>query len=109
MKKYRIIKKYLAFFVAMVLLFSVTYTLSDEDKHSDRNYSNFKDVSVENWYYEAVNELCLDGVIPKAGKFNGESSASRYDIVLYLYNLSSVLKTQNSSENKNPFNRYGRI
>ena len=103
MKKYRIIKKYLAFFVAVLLLFSVTYTLSDEDKHSEHNYSNFKDVSVENWYYEAVNELCLDGVIPKADKFNGESSASRYDIVLYLYNLSSVVKTQNSSENKNPF------
>ncbi len=103
MKKYRTIKKCLAFFVALVLLFSVTYTLSDEDKHSADNYSNFKDVSVENWYYEAANELCLAGIIPKADKFNGEKSASRYDIVLYLYNLSSVLKTQNSSESVNPF------
>ena len=103
MKKYRIIKKYLAFFVAMLLLFSVTYTLSDEDRQPEHNYSNFNDVSQANWYYEAANELCLVGVIPKADNFNGEDFASRYDIVLYLYNLSSVLKTQNSSENENPF------
>ncbi len=103
MEKYRTIKKYMAAFVALILLFSVTYTLSDEDRHSDEFYSKFKDVTNRNWYYEAANELCLVGVIPEAEYFNGESSASRYDIVLYLYNLSNVLKTQNSENTDNPF------
>ncbi len=104
MKKYRSIKKFAALFVAIILLFSVTYTLSDEDKNASvKPEMFFDDVSPEKWYYQAANELGVLGVIPEESNFNGEALATRGDIVLYLYNLGTVLKIEYPSYNEVPF------
>jgi len=76
-------KKALIFFVVIVLVFSFQHTKCDES-----NIVVFDDISESDWYYTAVTELVKNGIISGGGTFDGDTFATRGEIVQSFYNLN---------------------
>lgn len=76
-------KKALIFLVVIVLVFSFQRTKCDEN-----NIIGFDDVSESDWYYTAVTELVKNGIISSGDTFDGDSFATRGEIVQSFYNLN---------------------
>lgn len=104
MKNIRIIRTIATFLVFFSVLFSVTYTLCDEDTlKADVFNWFFEDVSPNDWYYSAIKELNSDNVIPYSEKFRGEDAAARCDLAFYLYNMCPDGKRKAPSFEETPF------
>ncbi len=104
MKNIRIIRTVTTVFVLISVLFSVTYTLCDEDSSKTDVFNwFFEDVSPSDWYYNAIKELNADNVIPYSEKFRGEDVATRSDLAFYLYNMCPDGKREISAFENSPF------
>ncbi len=92
MRKYRIVSMIALIVVIFAVMFSMAYPVSNDQKYKLKtSVSKFEDVSNKKWYFNAVEVLSDDEIIPVEDKFNADSPATAYDALLYLYNLSEVM------------------
>ena len=103
MNKKHIFKASVSVIVMFLVLFSVTFTLSDEARHTEEKTMYFEDVTNDKWYYKMVISLADANILPKTVKFKADSAIARYDIVQYLYNLGKELGIEPKAEGKLPF------
>ena len=92
MRKYRIVSMITLIVVIFAVVFSMAHPISNDQKYKLKNsVSKFEDVSNKKWYFNAVEVLSDDEIIPVEDEFNPDAAATAYDALLYLYNLSEVL------------------
>jgi len=103
MKKNQIIKAIVSLIVACSVLFSVTFTLSDEANHINEEKMYFEDVTKDKWYYDMVYSLADSGILPRTEKFKGDVSISKYDLLKYLYSLGEYLEVKGKESSFVPF------
>lgn len=92
MRKYRIVSMIALIVVIFIVMFSMAYPISNDQKHKLKtSVSKYEDVSNKEWYFNSLEVLSNDDIIPVEDKFNGDAPATSYDALLYIYNLSEIM------------------
>ena len=90
MRKCPILWKIAAMIIVITALFSLAYTLSNDEK-AHITVVEYEDVTGSEWYCEAVETLVHGKIIDGKGKFDGASNVNGYQALEYLYSLSNSL------------------
>ncbi len=79
-------------------MLSATFIKSDESP-----LMPYKDVAEDNWYFDSVYSLYSAGILDSSSEFQGETPASREEIVLLFYRLHKLFADEDNFKREIPF------